>query len=593
MIRSVYHLLQETANVHKDQVAAQFYQKDGWAKMTWGELEKQVNAVSSGLIKIGVALHDRIAILAKTKVEWPIADLAILGTGCVTVPIYHSSALADIVFILNDSESKYLFVDDQDALLKCRKARLQVPLLEKIICINPGDLPLEKDEISWADIFDESLKHHKAIMQRVDHLNADDLATLVYTSGTTGEPKGSMLTHDNLLYEARAIEKFGIVTSEDIQLLFLPLAHVFAKVLQIAWLKTAHTMVFAQSIEKTIENMKEVRPTIMGSVPRIYEKVYAKVIADIESASGVKGMLGRWGLKQGEKATQKQKSNRLAGGFKWALAQKLVFSKIGEKLHALFGGRLRFFISGGASLSPDIAYFFKHSGVTILEGYGLTETTAATCVNLPSHNRIGTVGKPVPGTELQIAPDGEVLIRGRGVFKGYWNRPEDTKSCLTPDGWFRTGDIGVLDHAGFLRITDRKKEIIVNAGGKKIAPQKVENLIKSKVPLIGHVVVYGEGRPYLVALIVLDENNLKEWATKRRIKKEYTQLVKDPRVKSIIDKEIKSVNAFLASFEQIKKFAVLDHDFVIGGQLTPTLKVKRNACYEQYKNILEALYNKR
>ena len=593
MIRSVYHLLQETANVHKDQVAAQFYQKNGWAEITWGELEKQVNAVASGLVELGAQPHDRVAILAKTKIEWPIVDLAILGAGCVTVPIYHSSALADIVFILNDSGSKYLFVDDEDALLKCREAKLSAPLLEKIICINTVSLRLENEEIPWADIFDESVKHHKAIIERVENLNADDLATLVYTSGTTGEPKGVMLTHDNLLYEARAIEKFGIVTSADIQLLFLPLAHVFAKVLQIAWLKTAHTMVFAQSIEKIIDNMKEVRPTIMGSVPRIYEKVYAKVIADIESASGAKGMIARWGLKQGELATQKQKSNRVPGGFKWSLAQKLVFSKIGEKLHVLFGGRLRFFISGGAPLSPAIAYFFKHCGVTILEGYGLTETSAATCVNLPSHNRIGTVGKPVPGTELQIAKDGEVLIRGRGVFKGYWNRAEDTKACLTPDGWFRTGDIGVLDHAGFLRITDRKKEIIVNSGGKKIAPQKVENLIKSKIPLAGHVVVYGEGRPYLVALIVLDEGNLRDWAKKRRIKKDYAQLLKDPSVKRVIDKEIKDVNASLASFEQIKKFAILDHDFVIGGQLTPTLKVKRSVCYEQYQDILEALYSKK
>ncbi len=593
MIRSVYHLLQETANVHKDQVAAQFYQKNGWAKMTWGELEKQVHAVASGLVALGVKPQDRVAVLAKTKIEWVIVDLAILAAGGITVPIYHSSALDDIVFILNDSGSKYLFVDDEDALLKCREARLQTPLLEKIICINPVTLRQEGNEIAWREIFDESMKHYQTLMERVESMNAEDLATLVYTSGTTGEPKGAMLTHDNLLYEARAIEKFGIVTSADTQLLFLPLAHVFAKVLQIAWLKTAHTMVFAQSIEKIIDNMKEVRPTIMGSVPRIYEKVYAKVVADIESTSGVKGLIGRWALKQGETAARKQKLNRVPGGFKWTLAQNLVFAKIGEKLHALFGGRLRFFISGGAPLSPDIAYFFKHAGVTILEGYGLTETSAATCVNLPSHNRIGTVGKPVPGTELQIAPDGEVLIRGRGVFKGYWNRPDDTKACLTPDGWFRTGDIGVLDQAGFLRITDRKKEIIVNSGGKKIAPQKVENLIKSKVPLIGHVVVYGEGRPYLVALIVLDENNLKDWAKKRRIKKDYVQLVAHPMLKRTIEKEIKDVNASLASFEQIKKFTILDHDFVIGQQLTPTLKVKRNVCYEQYKDILEALYSKK
>lgn len=592
MIPSVYHLLQETANAYKDQIAARFYQEDSWKNYTWKELEDQVNSLASGLIDIGVQPKDRVAVFAKTRIEWAIIDLAIMAVGGITVPIYHSTALNDVIFLLNDSSPTVIFVDEVETLNKCRDAKQKASIVKKIICIdNTVAVNKEANELLWRDVIDLSNRNMSVIKERMQHISEDDVATLVYTSGTTGDPKGAMLTHDNLLYEARAIEKFGIVHREDVQLLFLPLAHVFAKVLEIAWLKTGHEMVFAQSIEKIMENMQEVKPTIMASVPRIYEKVYAKVISGIESAPGIKGMIGRWALLQGENATKRQRADQKTNGLKWSLAQKLVFSKIKLRLAELFGGRLNFFISGGAALSPNIAYFFKHAGVTILEGYGLTETTAATCVNLPLHNRIGTVGKPVPGTELKIAPDGEVCIRGRGVFKGYWQNEVETKKCLSADGWFSTGDIGVLDQAGFLRITDRKKEIIVNAGGKNIAPQKVENLIKSKIPLVAHVLVYGDARPYLVALLVLDEINTKEWAKKRRIKRPYNELVKDKALLRQINADLKEANSTLASYEQIKKFAVLDHDFVIGEQLTPTLKVKRNVCYVQYKKVIDDLYS--
>ena len=322
------------------------------------------------------------------------------------------------------------------------------------------------------------------------------------------------------------------------------------------WFKSAHVMSFAEAIDKVVENMGEVRPTFMASVPRIFEKVHAKVVGGASSAPGIKGKLARWALAKGEEAAQQSLRGETPGGLGWALAQKLVISKIEVKLKELFGGRLRFFVSGGAPLSPDIAYFFKQANVTILEGYGLTETSAATCVNNPGEERLGTVGNPLPGTEVKIAEDGEILIRGRGVFKGYWNREEATAEAMTEDGWFRSGDIGVIED-GYVRITDRKKDIIVTAGGKNIAPQNIENLVKSKCPLISQVVIHGDKRKFLSALITLDEATLGEWAANNAINGDYSALTQNDQVRKVVDTAIEGVNSSLARYETIKKYEVL------------------------------------
>ena len=576
--QSVYHLLQETSTSNSSSVAVRFCVDGKWQSLTFGEFNRQVHQVADALIQRGVTPGERVAILSKTRVEWSLTDFGILAAGACTVPIYHSSIAKDVAYILNDANVKTVFVEDEEQLEKVQSIKDQVSSLEHCIRLD-----------TWQDFF-KTEPNLKRIRERTDHIKENDLASIVYTSGTTGEPKGVMLTHDNLLYEALAIEKLGLLSKKDVQLLFLPLAHVFAKVMQIAWVKTGHVLVFAESMEKVVDNMKETKPTMMAAVPRVYEKVYAKVVGNATSASGIKGFIARWALGQQKQAAKQEKKGRRPTGFKWFLAQRLVMSKIETKLKETFGGHLRFFISGGAPLSPDITYFFKHAGITILEGYGLTETTAASCVNVPSSNHIGTVGKPVPGTELQFAEDGEVLIHGRGVFKGYWNRPEATKEVLTSDGWFHTGDIGVLTPAGFLRITDRKKDLIVNAGGKKIAPQKIENLIKSRSALISQVVVHGDERPYLTALLVLDEAMVKDFAKKKNLKKSYAELTKDSLVHRRVDVIMKSVNQGLPSYERIKKWAILDHDFVIGDQLTPTLKVKRHLCEKKYRSILDQLY---
>lgn len=558
MAHSVYGLLAETIGKVPNQLAARYKESGGWQDLTWSEIGEKVHQVASKLIELGVQADDRVVILSKTRIEWVLADLGILAAGACTVPIYHSNIAKDAAYICTNSGAKLAIVEDAEQAAKLTGFKT----------------------LLITEIFSQDLKLEE-IKQRTNKALESHLATIIYTSGTTGEPKGACLTHDCLLYEAQAIEKIGLLSSQDIQLLFLPLAHVFAKVMEIAWLKTAHVLCFAESIEKAVDNMKEIRPTFMAAVPRVYEKVHAKILLKARSGGYLKKLISIWALAQQKKPS----------GLKWLIAQKLVFAKIGASLHETFGGRLRFFVSGGAPLNPEIAQFFQYANVTILEGYGLTETTAATCVNLPNQNRIGTVGKPLPGTELQIAEDGEILVRGRGVFSGYWDRPEQTREVLSEDGWFKTGDIGVIESGGFLRITDRKKDIIVTAGGKKIAPQKLENALKSKTSLIAQVLVYGDQKSYLVALVTLDEQALKEFAKRNKIKGSYAQLTQNKVITQKIHQALERMNKNLASFEQIKKFRILDHDFTVGDQLTPTLKVKRIYCTQKYAADLGSLYS--
>ncbi len=557
MAHSVYGLLAETIQKFPDQLAARYKEAGQWQDLTWAQVGQKVHQVATRLIELGIEPDDRVVILSKTRLEWALADLGILAAGACTVPIYHSNIAKDAAYIFANSGASLAIVEDAEQAAKLPGVRT----------------------LLITEIFSKSINLSE-IEKRTARLLESHLATIIYTSGTTGEPKGACLTHDNLLYEAQAIEKIGLLSNQDTQLLFLPLAHVFAKVVVIAWLKTAHVLCFAESIEKAVDNMKEVQPTFMAAVPRVYEKVHARILSKARSGGRLKKIISNWALAQ-------QKRPK---GLKWLIAQKLVFNKIGAGLKETFGGRLRFFVSGGAPLNPEIGLFFQHAGVIILEGWGLTETTAATCVNLPNQNRIGTVGKPLPGTELQIAEDGEIWVRGRGVFQGYWKKPEQTRETLSDDGWFKTGDIGVIEPGGFLRITDRKKDIIVTAGGKKIAPQKLENALKSKTSLIAQVLVYGDQRQYLVALVTLDEIALKEFAKRKKLKGSYAQLTQNQLIMRKIQQAINGMNQSLASFEQLKKFRILDHDFTVGDQLTPTLKVKRSYCAQKYRGELDSLY---
>ncbi|HEY1100677.1 MAG TPA: long-chain fatty acid--CoA ligase [Myxococcota bacterium] len=607
MARSLYELFENQVAARKDKTAAQRKVNGTWTDVTWGEMDTQAKQIAAGLVKHGVQPKDKVTIISNTRLEWITADLGILGAGAVTVPIYQSSTADDAAFILNDAGVVAVIAEDDSQLKKLRSIKADVPKLTKVIAMSGTVDASSGWEIGWEQFLKEGADYLAAndaeVKARSAGLTKDDLLTLIYTSGTTGKPKGAMLTHDAMLYEAEAIHKVKLFTPNDVEYMFLPMAHVFAKVLESIWFQEGHIMSFwSGDMKKIVDELGEVRPTLMCSVPRIFEKVHAKVTADVAAQTGVAGKIAQWGLAQGEKAAKIEMTGGKPGGLAWTLAQKLVFTKINAKLQARFGGRLRFFVSGGAPLGKDLAYFFKYAGVTICEGFGLTETSAASAVNLPGQVRIGTVGRPIPGTEMKVAADGELLIRGRGVMTGYWNRPDATKEAFDDDGWFKTGDIAVIDGDGFVRITDRKKDIIVTAGGKNVAPQNLENQIKAKGPLISQVVVHGDKRKFLSALVTLDEDAVKNFAAGKGISgANHKELSQKPEVLAEIDNVFKQMNTVLASYESIKKWKVLDHDFTVGDKaeekgkpgaelLTPSLKVKRKAVNERYKDIFEGFY---
>lgn len=596
MAKSVYELFQNTVQARGDKVAAQYKIGGAWRDVTWNEMDDVSKKCAAALVKLGVQPKQHVSIVANTRLEWILADLGILAAGGSTVPIYQSNLAHECEYILNDSESVAVFVEDKSQLEKMRMIREEIPRVKRVIAFT-DEVDASSDwEVTWQDFLKEGEEHLKdhadEVKARSETLTPDDILTLIYTSGTTGKPKGAILTHDCMLYEAEAIQKIDLISPDDVEYLFLPMAHVFAKVLEVCWFGLAHVMAFWEGDQaKIVDNLSEVRPTFMCAVPRIFEKVHAKVVADVVNTPGVKGKLGRWALKKGEEAGRIEQQGGKPGGIGWALAQKLVWAKIHDKLFERFGKRMKYFVSGGAPLGKDIAYFFKYAGFEICEGYGLTETSAATCVNRPGEARVGTVGPVVPGTELKIAQDGEILIRGRGVMKGYWNKPEATSEAIDKDGWFHSGDIGEIDKSGFLRITDRKKDIIVTAGGKNVAPQNIENQIKSKSPLISQVVIHGDQRKYLSAVITLDPDNLTAWAKDKGLNGADVQaLSQRPELVSEIENVIKEVNSSLPSYESLKKFKILDHDFTVGDLLTPTLKVKRKLVGERYKEIFDGFY---
>jgi long-chain acyl-CoA synthetase len=597
MASSVYQLFKDTAQTHRDKVAAQYKVAGAWRDVTWREIDTLAMKCAAGLVALGVEPKERVTILSNTRLEWMIADLGILGAGGTTVPIYQSNLPDEVQYILEDAGSVVVFAEDQEQLEKMRAIREQAPLVRKVVCFATSAVDESSDwEVSWEQLLRDGEKyldaHREEVEARGMGLGPDDLLTLIYTSGTTGRPKGAMLTHDNMVYEAEAQLEIGLMAADDVQYLFLPMAHVFGKLIEIAWLATGQVLAFWEGDQaKIVENLGEVRPTMMASVPRIFEKVHAKVVGDVKSAEGFSGWIGRWALRKGDEAMRIEQEGGRPGGIGWWFARKLVWNKIGLKLGERFGGRLRFFISGGAPLGRDIAYFFKYAGVTICEGYGLTETAAGACVNRPERVKIGTVGPVLPGTELKIAEDGEILLRGRNIMRGYWNREDATREAIGEDGWFHTGDIGVVDGEGYVRITDRKKDIIVTAGGKNVAPQNIENTLKSASPLISQVVVHGDKRKFLSALITVDPDNLEDWAKDHGIREfDFTQVSQDDKLRREIDGVVNKVNSSLASYETLKKFAILDHDFEVGIQLTPTLKVKRKVCNERYKDILDGFY---
>jgi long-chain acyl-CoA synthetase len=554
---------------------------------------ERVRHAALGLGELGIHRGDRVAILSENRPEWAIADFACLTVGVTDVPVYPTLPAEQIAFILKDSGARAIFVSNADQAAKIVKIRAQVPTLEHVIGFDEtlgaaSDLTLRALEARGQAV--DTPARQTQWRQEADAVKPDDLATLIYTSGTTGAPKGVMLTHDNFHSNVVAASFAVPFEGNDTALSFLPLSHVFERMAgHYLMFHTGTSIAYAESTETVPADLLLVRPTLVLSVPRLYEKMYARVLENAMAGGTVKQRIFFWARGVGERYADEKLAGREPRGLlalQYRLADRLVFSK----LKARTGGRLRYFVSGGAPLSAEINKFFFAAGLVILEGYGLTETSPVIAVNTPDAFRIGTVGRPVRGVEVRIAADGEIITRGPHVMAGYFNNPEATRDTIDPDGWLHTGDIGTLDD-GFLSITDRKKDIIVTAGGKNIAPQPIENLVRSS-KYVSQVVMIGDRRRFPILLIVPEREQLERWARQQNLSwSTPAQLLALPEVKDMMDREVQDKLSGLAHFEMPKRFALLEHEFSIErGDLTPSLKVKRRVVDERYRELIDSLY---
>jgi long-chain acyl-CoA synthetase len=588
--QSIYKLFQQVCATNPGKIAYRYKSGGAWKNVTWREQAETCKKISKSLIALGVKKGDRVNILSATRLEWVQCDFGIVNCGGVTVGIYPTNLAADCAYIIDHCDAEIIFVENQDQLKKVQQTRKDTPKLRQIIIFD-GDSAADGSVLGFADFLRRGENVPDADYEaRAQSLRGDDLASLVYTSGTTGTPKGVMLTHENLLFVSESAAQCLYLQAYFETLLFLPLAHVFARLIIYFCLNRGLTVAFAESLEKVADNLKEIRPHFICSVPRIFEKIYTRITTSAHDAGGVKEKLFNWALKIGYEVSRLQQNQQpIPGGlrFKHKLANKLVLHKI----QAVFGGRLVWAVSGSAPLNKSIAEFFHACGVLILEGIGMTENTSFTNVNRYHHNKFGTVGPVGPGIEMKIAPDGEVLYRSKGNMKGYFKNPEATAETIDREGWLYTGDIGEIDADGFLKITDRKKELIITSGGKNIAPQRIERILRTS-RFISQAMAYGDRQKFVTALVTLNREHVEPWAKERGIVFDrFEDLAGHPDIKKLIDDEVKRKNEELASFESVKKVAIVPVDFSIAaGELTPTLKLKRKTVTDKYRHLIEEMY---
>lgn len=595
----------ERAELLSDREAVRFKEnKSPYKSMTWTALALLVKEMAAGLTARGVQAGDRVAILSQTSHLWAAADLATISSGGVTVPIYPTSSQSDIDFILSNSGSKVIFVHGEQLLKKVLASKQEaLTTIVLVSQLNKGrslcEFLTENDISSGLVVSLEELrqiglteleKNPAIVSERIEKIAYDDMATIIYTSGTTGTPKGVPLTHGNIVSVLDELKGVIPIDENDVYLSYLPMSHVFERVCgEYYWIYSGGVCAYAEGIETMAKNMAEVKPTMILTVPRVLDKIYSKVRSGIEGASGNARKLIDWSLAVGaEMVDAEAKGITPRAGLKakhW-LAERTVFRKLRERL----GPSLRLIVSGGAPATGHTIEFFNSIGITTIEGYGLTETAAPACVNLMKRKKIGTVGPALPCVEMIIADDGEILMRGSSIFKGYYGLEEATKEAFI-DGWFRTGDIGIVDGDGYLKITDRKKDIIVNSSGKNIAPQKIEAILKT-VPFVNQAVIFGDKRKQLVALIVLDEQALTQHASDEGWNfNSYSELVEKPEVVNMLKKEIEARSKSLADYERVSNFHILAEDLSVeAGELTATLKIKRNVVANNYKSIIDKLY---
>ena len=571
--------------------ALQYKRGGKYVPVSHREIERRVRHAALGLATLGVKRGDRVGILSENRPEWAIADYACLTSGITDVPIYPTLPPDQIAYILKDSGSVAVFVSTPEQAAKVAEVRSQLPSLTHVISFDEAGPAADTtiaalEQRGAAAETPQSLESYRRTSEGVE---PEDLATLIYTSGTTGNPKGVMLTHNNIRSNIEATRYKLPFEGNDVGLSFLPLSHIFERMGDYLLFATGTSIAYAESLDTVPANMLEVRPTIVFSVPRLYEKMYARVLQNALAGGFIKKKIFYWARGVADQWADEKLAGREPRGMlekKYALAQKLVFSKLKERT----GGRLRFFVSGGAPLAPEINKFFYAAGLIILEGYGLTETSPVIGVNTPDEFRIGTIGRPVAGVEVMIAPDGEILTRGPSVMKGYFNNPSATAEAIDSEGWFHTGDIGEI-RDGFIAITDRKKDIIVTAGGKNIAPQPIENLVKTN-KFVSQAVMIGDKRRFPSMLIVPNFDQLESWAKKRGIVvADHAQLLKNPAVIAKMDEEVLGACSGLAHYETPRKIALLEHDFSLEkGEMTPTQKVKRRVVDRNYKDVIDRIY---
>lgn len=563
-----------------------------WTSYTWAESQVIVDQLAAGLLARGLKYEERVGIISSTRLEWIFLDLAVACAAGATTTVYPNTAEGDVEFILTDSGTVMVVVENAAQLAKVRASEAVSQQIHTVIVIDPEGVELGGDVLSYQQLRELGSHHLEANPKVVDEAIAttskDTLSTLIYTSGTTGQPKGVRLLHASWIYEGAGTLHWRIIDHTDLQYLWLPLSHVFGKTLIACQIAYGFGSAVDGRIERIVEGLGEVKPTFMCGAPRIFEKVRAAVMT---GNTGLKARIARWAFAVGRDS----RPYRLAGrpmprklALKYRLADKLVFSKLKARL----GGRIKFLISGSAKLSSQVQEWFYSAGLLIIEGYGATETSAIAFLNVPAEPKLGSVGKVMPGIETKLADDGEVLLRGPIITPGYHNLPEVTAEAFS-DGWFHTGDLGVFDEAGNLTITDRKRDLFKTSGGKYIAPQKVENAVTANIPYISQAIAVGEGRKYCSALFVLDPVLLRKWADKRGLgDKTYAELTQLPEIRESLTRQLAKANERLERWETIKRFAILDHELTVENDgVTPNMKIRRALVTEKHAALIESLYD--
>jgi len=585
--KTIADLLPKAAAQYGSNVAVRYKEGDAWVSKSFAEVLEIVRPLAFGLVTLGVEKGDRVSILGNTRPEWTYFDFAALSIGATVVPIYQTNSPEECRYVLENSDSKVVVVEDAEQLEKVRQVRDQLPQLEHVVlmtgastddAISMEDLAAKGgggDAVTWAALYEA--------------VTPDDICTFIYTSGTTGPPKGCIISHGNYRAMLDMVKETSVIEEGDLTYLYLPLAHSFALLIQLGSYDLGTAIAYWERDPlKILPNLAELKPSYFPSVPRIFEKIYTAATSAMEKEGGLKKAIFHWAIGVGAKMRETERSGRKPG-FLLQRQNDFADKKVLSKIRGLFGGNIRLAVSGAAPINPEILRFFDAAGVLVLEGWGMTETSTAATISSPEDFKVGTIGKPFPGCEVKIAEDGEILVKGPNVFQGYHKNPEATAETIV-DGWLHTGDIGEIDSEGFIKITGRKKDIIITAGGKNITPANLEAEIKQH-PLVSQCVVVGDRRPYLVALVTLDPEEAAKWAEEHNIPQDPLPITENPEVRASIEAHVEKINQNFARVEQVKKIAILPHDLSQeSGELTPTLKVKRAVVAQKHEAAIEQLY---